>query len=79
MRTKTQTPTPAEAKQTTWKFYGKCLWLLQQQTIDRILGLEIIWYQTLENRVQSTTGAVEQFTAVDAENLRREESNKTIR
>lgn len=38
-------------------------------TIDRVLQLEIIWYQTLENRVQSTTDVAERLTIVDDENL----------
>lgn len=57
VRANTQTLTPIEAKRKAgrmkvlWKL---SLWHLVQQTIDRALCLEIIWYQTLENGVQST-------------------------
>lgn len=57
VRVNTQTLTPIEAKRKAdrmkvlWKL---SLWHLVQQTIDRGLCLEIIWYQTLENGVQST-------------------------
>lgn len=57
VRANTQTLTPIEVKRkpdcmkVLWKL---CLWHLVQQTIDRALCLEIIWYKTLENGVQST-------------------------